>query len=204
MDLIDQYIQRAKETHQGCLIVISGPSGAGKGTLVKEVMPLIEDLTLSVSMTTRTPRSGEEHGRNYFFVSQSEFDSLINEEAFLEHARYNGNSYGTPKTFVWEQLKMGKDVILEIDVQGAAQVWANCPSQTIRIFILPPSQGELRSRLEQRRTETEEIIQQRLAQVAKEVAELPEYDYYIINDELDRATRDLAAIIRAERLKIRP
>lgn len=204
MDLkIDDYIQRARQTPQGSLLVISGPSGVGKGTLVKEVLPLVQDLTLSVSMTTRSPRPGEVHGVNYFFVSEEEFLSLKAENAFLESAVYNGNHYGTPKAFVLEQLQAGRDVILEIDVQGAAQVRINCPYKTIQIFILPPSQAELRARLENRRTETAEIIDQRLARVAKEVAELPIYDYFVINDRLDQARDDLSSVIRAERLRVR-
>lgn len=200
---IDDYIQHAKQTHKGCLFVISGPSGAGKGTLVKEVLPMFDNLSLSISMTTRLPRNNEEHGVNYFFVEREKFQNLIHEEAFLEYATYNGNYYGTPKGFVWQQLDVGQDIILEIDVQGAMQIKANCPSQTVQIFILPPSQADLKHRLEQRKTESAEVIQQRLDQVAKEMAQLPGYDYFIINDQLDRATHDLAAIIRAERLKIR-
>lgn len=205
MDLnIDDYIARARQNYQGNLFVISGPSGVGKGTLVKEVLPLFQNLTLSVSMTTRSPRPGEIHGVNYFFVSRDEFVSQSEKEAFLEFATYNGNHYGTPRTFVYEQLRAGRDVILEIDVQGAAQVRANWGERTILVFILPPSEAALQERLEQRRTESPEIIAQRLAQVAKEVAELPDYDYFVINDQLATATEDLAAIIRAERHKIRP
>lgn len=200
--IIDDYIQRARRNHQGCLLVISGPSGAGKGTLVKEVLPLLQDLTLSISMTTRSPRPGEEHGRNYFFVNRDEFEHMIEQDAFLEYAVYNGNYYGTPRQFVLEQLEAGRDVILEIDVQGAVQVRSKCDQRTVQVFILPPSQNELKTRLEQRRTETSEVIAQRLNRVAEEMAELPNYDYFIINDQLDRAREDLTAIIRAERLKI--
>lgn len=200
---IDDYIQRARQKYQGSLLVISGPSGVGKGTLVKEVLPLFQDLTLSVSMTTRSPRPGEVQGVNYFFVTREEFESLTREGAFLEYAVYNGNYYGTPRPFVLEQLRAGRDVILEIDVQGAAQIRSNWGERTIQVFILPPSRAELKKRLELRRTESPEIIAQRLAQVAKEVAELPAYDYYIVNDQLERARDDLAALIRAERLKIR-
>lgn len=205
MDLnIDDYIARARQNYQGNLFVISGPSGVGKGTLVKEVLPLFQNLTLSVSMTTRSPRPGETHGVNYFFVSRDEFVSQSEKEAFLEFATYNGNHYGTPRAFVHEQLRAGRDVILEIDVQGAAQVRANWGERTILVFILPPSEAALQQRLELRRTESPEVIAQRLAQVAKEVAELPDYDYFVINDQLATATEDLAAIIRAERHKIRP
>lgn len=205
MDLnIDQYIERARQTYQGSLFVISGPSGVGKGTLVKQVLPRFNQLTLSISMTTRHPRQGETHGENYFFVQREEFLALSEKEAFLEHAVYNGNHYGTPRAFVHDQLQAGRDVILEIDVQGAAQVRANWQERTVLVFILPPSEAELKTRLESRRTESPEVIAQRLAQVAKEVAELPDYDYYIVNDRLEAATDDLAAIIQAERLKIRP
>lgn len=200
---IDEYIERVRQKYQGSLFVISGPSGVGKGTLVKEVMPKFLNLTLSVSMTTRSPRPGEIHGENYFFTSRDEFLALTQEGAFLEYAVYNGNFYGTPRAFVLEQLRSGHDVILEIDVQGAAQIRANWSEQTVHVFILPPSEAALKSRLELRRTETPEIISQRLAQVAKEVAEIPVYDYYIVNDQLEPAVDDLAAIIRAEHLKIR-
>ncbi|PKL76874.1 MAG: guanylate kinase [Candidatus Melainabacteria bacterium HGW-Melainabacteria-1] len=200
--IIDDYIQRARQKYQGSLLVISGPSGVGKGTLVKAVLPLFHNLTVSVSMTTRKPRPGEVHGHNYFFVSPEEFQTLVREGAFLEHAVYNGHAYGTPRAFVHEQMRAGHDVILEIDVQGASQVRANSQRRTVQIFILPPGQAELKQRLEMRQTESAEVIAQRLAQVAKEVAELPSYDYYIINDQLDRARDDLAAIIRAERLRI--
>lgn len=200
---IDHHIRRVKQIEQGSLLVISGPSGVGKGTLVKQVLPQMENLTLSVSMTTRSPRPGEVHGENYFFVSEEEFLGLKAENAFLEAAVYNGNHYGTPKPFVLEQMQAGRDVILEIDVQGAAQVRTNFDYKTIQIFVLPPSHAELKARLENRQTETVEIIDQRLARVAKEIAELPIYDYYIINDSLDRACDDLKAIIRSERLRVR-
>lgn len=203
MDLqIDQRIQQVRTKHQGCLIVISGPSGVGKGTLVKAVLPRFQDLTLSVSMTTRGPRVGEQQGVNYFFESSDAFQALIKESAFLEYAEYNGNFYGTPQPFVLEQLQMGRDVILEIDVQGAAQIRRNWPNRVVTVFILPPGEAELKTRLEQRRTESAVLIQQRLAKVAKEVEQLPYYDYFIVNDALETAVDDLAAIIRAERLKI--
>lgn len=199
---IDEQIRRVS-TRIGKLIVISGPSGAGKGTLVKAIFPRLKNLTLSVSMTTRTPRPGEKHAENYFFSTRTEFEALIAEAAFLEYATYNGNYYGTPRAFVLEQLRAGQDVILEIDVQGARQIRANWPEQVVQIFILPPSQQVLRERLEQRKTETPEVIDQRLQKFAGELAELEYYDYYVINDKLSEAVEDLVAVIRAEQLSIK-
>lgn len=199
---IDEQIAGLRQPRHGSLIVISGPSGVGKGTLVKQVMARCPDITLSVSMTTRAPRPGEEHGRNYFFVSPAEFASLVEEQAFLEYASYNHNSYGTPRAFVNQQLQAGLDVILEIDVQGAEQVRQNWQGDAVHLFVLPPSEAELRHRLEERRTETPEVIDQRLAQVTQEVAQLPYYDYYVINEQLEKAVEDVLAILQAQRLRV--
>lgn len=204
MDLnIDQLLQHVKTKQRGSLIVISGPSGVGKGTLVKAILNQFSNLTLSISMTTRTPRSGEVEGKNYFFTPRNDFEALIQESAFLEHATYNQNYYGTPRAFVMEEIQSGRDVILEIDVQGAEQIRNNWTEPVIEIFVLPPSESDLKKRLEKRQTESESVIQQRLDQVAKEVTQLAYYDYYIINDGLEQAIADLASIIQAERLKIK-
>lgn len=201
---IDTYITHTLQQSTGKLWVISGPSGVGKGTLVKEVLSQISQVVLSVSMTTRAPRPGEEEGKNYFFRSREAFEELIKKEAFLEYAQYNNNYYGTPLRFVQEQLEQGLDVILEIEVQGGAQVRAKLPEQARGIFILPPSQSTLKSRLYNRQTESEAVIQQRLAQVEEELTYFSDYDYCIVNDDLSTATQDLKSIIQAERLKLKP
>lgn len=204
MDLnIDQLLQHVKTKQHGSLIVISGPSGVGKGTLVKAILDQFPDLTLSISMTTRVPRSGEVEGKNYFFTAKNDFEALIQEDAFLEYATYNQNYYGTPRAFIKEEIQSGRDVILEIDVQGAEQIRNNWTEPVIEIFVLPPSERDLRERLEKRQTENAAAIQQRLDQVAKEVTQLAYYDYFIINDGLEQAIDDLASIIQAERLKIK-
>lgn len=199
---IDGHIQSVRKKVSGKLIVISGPSGAGKGTLVKAAFPKVKHLTLSISMTTRKPRPGEEQGASYYFVSRHEFEALIAENAFLEYATYNNHYYGTPRAFVQEQMHSGKDVILEIDVQGAEQIRKNGANQTVLIFILPPSQQVLKKRLEDRKTETPEVISQRLEAFAGELTQLKHYDYYVINDDLSEAVQDLVSIIRAEQLSI--
>jgi len=203
MQSIDACIQQLQPGNQGNLIVISGPSGVGKGTLVNQVLPRLENLALSVSATTRAPRAGEEHGRNYFFLSHEAFQALIQEQALLEYATYHHNFYGTPKAFVLEQLQTGHDVILEIDVQGAEQIRQNWSERMVQIFILPPSEAALRSRLVGRQSETPESIAHRLEKVTKECEQLPYYDYYVINDDLQVAVNDVSAIIRAERHKIK-
>ena len=184
---------------QGKLFVISGPSGAGKGTICRE---LIEtgDFALSVSMTTRAPRSGETEGVSYFFVTEDEFVRCIEEGGFLEHAQIYGNRYGTPKAPVLRELKAGRDVILEIEMDGASQVKKNWP-QAVLIFILPPSLKVLKERLRGRGTETEEQIELRSSRCLKEIRLISGYDYYVINDELDAAVSDVLSIVRSEHLR---
>lgn len=203
MDLnIDTYITRALQPGTGKLWVISGPSGVGKGTLVKALLSQMEQVALSVSMTTRSPRPGEEEGRNYFFRTREAFESLIQDDAFLEYAQYNGNYYGTPVHFVEASLAQGQDVILEIEVQGGAQVRAKMPEQARGIFVLPPSGDVLASRLRNRKTESEAVIQQRLARVQEELNYFADYDYCLVNDDLSIAVEHLKSIIQAERLKL--
>lgn len=203
MDLnIDTYITRARQPGTGKLWVISGPSGVGKGTLVKAVLAQLEQVVLSVSMTTRSPRPGEVEGRNYFFRTREAFEALIQEEAFLEYAQYNGNYYGTPIHFVQEALTQGQDVILEIEVQGGAQVRTKMPEHARGIFVLPPSGAVLEERLRNRQTESEAVIQQRLNRVQEELGYFSEYDYCLINDDLSLAVQQLKSIIQAERLKL--
>lgn len=200
---IDEHVQRVTTRTRGRLIVISGPSGVGKGTLVKALMDQDDpQLTLSISMTTRSPREGEVEGRNYFFTQKEDFEAQAERNAFLEYATYNNNHYGTPRDFVEKQIQTGRDVILEIDVQGAKQVRDVWDERVIQIFILPPDANTLRERLIARKTESADVIAQRLEKVEKEISQLPLYDYFVVNDSLDQAVRDLQAIIQAERHRI--
>ena len=179
----------------GRLYVYSGPSGVGKGTLLAPL--LCEGLVkLSVSATTRAPRPGETDGVEYYFVTREEFEQMIQNGEMLEYACYNGNYYGTPRRFVEEELKKGTNVILEIEVQGAAKVHRLCPD-AVMIFVTPPSLSELRRRLEGRATETPEVIEGRLAAAAGEIAAGEEYDFIIVNDDVSRAEGELSAAIRA-------
>ena len=179
----------------GRLYVYSGPSGVGKVTLLAPL--LCEGLVrLSVSATTRAPRPGETDGVEYYFVTREEFEQMIQNGEMLEYACYNGNYYGTPRRFVEEELKKGTNVILEIEVQGAAKVHRLCPD-AVMIFVTPPSLSELRRRLEGRATETPEVIEGRLAAAAGEIAAGEEYDFIIVNDDVSRAEGELSAAIRA-------
>ncbi|MBR6735888.1 MAG: guanylate kinase [Oscillospiraceae bacterium] len=180
---------------RGTLFVYSGPSGVGKGTLLK---PLLDEgaVTLSVSATTRAPRPGETDGVEYHFVTKEEFEQMIENSEMLEYANYSGNYYGTPRKFVEQQLDSGKNVILEIEVQGAMQVH-NIVPEAVMIFVVPPSLRDLRDRLEGRGTETPEVIEKRLAAAAGEIGLAEEYDFVIVNDELSKAKEQLAAIIKS-------
>ena len=185
---------------KGNLIIISSPSGGGKGTLIKEVLKIVPNVGYSVSYTTREMREGEENGRDYFFVSRAEFSGLIEKSEFVEFAEVHGNLYGTSVTEVEKEIGKGNDVILEIDVQGAESVRRKMP-EAVSIFILPPSFEVLRHRLTSRATETQENLSLRLRNSINEVREFERFDYIVVNDEVTRATEDLKTIILAERLK---
>lgn len=185
---------------KGMLITVSGPSGSGKGTVLGELIKKRDDVKISVSMTTRQKRNGEIDGTNYYFVTKEFFEKKINENSMLEYAQYAGNYYGTPKEPVDEMLKAGKAVILEIDVQGADKIKEIYPD-VIRIFIMPPSVSVLERRLRGRNTEDEETINHRLVIAKGEMKMASEYDFIVINDELDSAVKDIETIIDAERLK---
>lgn len=186
--------------HKGKLFIISGPSGAGKGTICKELKKET-DIDISVSMTTRQPRTGETDGISYYFVTKEQFKEEIENNGFLEYAEVYGNYYGTPKGKVVEKLENGKDVILEIDIQGALNVKESYP-EGVFIFILPPSMEVLRKRLTGRGTETEECINMRLSQTLKEISYIDKYDYCVINDEVDVATGKVRSIISAEHSRV--
>lgn len=179
---------------KGALIVISGFSGAGKGTLVKKMLSTYDRFALSISMTTRAPREGEVNGREYFFVTKEEFDRTVAEGGLLEHATYVGNSYGTPKAYVEKMIAEGKDVILEIEVQGALQVKEIFP-EAILLFITPPSIKVLKERLIGRGTESEEVVNRRLSRASEEVVLMDKYDYVVVNDDLDECMAEAVRVI---------
>ena len=188
------------EKHAGKLFILSGPSGAGKGTICKALLAET-DLELSVSMTTRNPRAGETEGESYYFVSKDEFLRKIEASGFLEYAEVYGNFYGTPKQPVIDKLSAGTDVILEIDMQGALKVKENYPDGVF-IFILPPSMSELRKRLTGRGTETAEAIEMRLGETLKELSYIDKYDYCVVNGQLEEAVARVKAIVTAEHSRV--
>jgi guanylate kinase len=181
---------------RGELVVVSGFSGAGKGTLMKALVQKYDGYSLSVSMTTRQPRVGEVDGHSYFFVSREEFEEQIKEDGFLEYACYCENYYGTPRSYVDRQLSLGKDVILEIEIQGAMRIKDKYPS-AILLFVMPPSGKELRRRLIGRGTESIEIIDKRLSRACEEAEGIEAYDYIVINDKLETCVDELDSIIRS-------
>ncbi len=180
--------------NKGKLVVVSGPSGCGKGTVLKEVLKSRDNIFYSVSATTRKPREGEINGVHYFFITKEEFLSEIEAGGMLEYAEYVGNFYGTPKKKVEEELEKGNDVILEIETKGAEKIRKAVP-EALFIFILPPSVEELASRLKGRGTESEEVIKERLETAKTELASKSEYDYIVINDEVKRASEEILEII---------
>ena len=186
--------------NRGILTVVSGFSGAGKGTLMKRLLEKYDTYSLSISATTRAPREGEEHGREYFFHSKEEFEELISQDALIEYAQYVENYYGTPKAYVEKQLAAGRDVILEIEIQGAMKIKEKIP-EAVLIFVTPPSVDELRRRLEGRGTETQEVIESRLSRAAEEAEGMEDYDYLLINDDLEECVNELHRIISSERCK---
>ncbi len=185
---------------KGLLIVISGPSGAGKGTICKELLKM-PNLEMSVSETTRKPRKGEIHGVNYFFQDKETFLEGIKQEKYLEYAQVYGNYYGTPKDIILQKIEEGKDIILEIDFQGAIQIKKKYPD-AIFIFILPPSLEELKNRIVKRGSETEESLNNRFGCALKEISYIDKYDYCVINNEVEEATQKVKTIIEAEHYRI--
>ena len=186
---------------RGVLLVLSGPSGTGKGTVCKVVRDSMGDrLAYSISATTRKPRVGEEHGREYFFFSKEEFEALRDQNGFLEWAQVYDNYYGTPRAFVEEVLASGRDCILEIDPQGALQV-RKVTDEAVLVFIAPPSLEELRARLTGRGTEAPEEVEKRLSCAEAELAYSNQYDYLIVNDEVEKAAEKMKAILMAERCR---
>jgi guanylate kinase len=187
---------------KGFLLVISGPSAAGKGTICRKLLARNEDLIFSVSATTRKPRVGEKEGINYFFIDSLKFNNMIEHKEFLEYARVHNNYYGTPRNFVLNNVNKGKTVILEIDVKGALQVKKVYP-EAVFIFLLPPSMEELKNRIEKRGTESKEDINIRLRNAFEELKFVDEYDYFVINDKVKNAVESVESIIKAEKLKVK-
>ena len=184
--------------NKGILVVVSGFSGAGKGTVMKRLMEKYDDYALSVSATTRKPRPGEEDGREYFFRTRDEFEKLIEEDALLEYAQYVENYYGTPRSYVEEMLSKGKNVILEIEIQGAMKIKEKIPD-TVLIFVTPPTIQELKDRLVGRGTETQEVIESRLKRASEEAEGIESYDYLLVNDVVEDCVDELHEIILSER-----
>ena len=186
---------------QGLLIIVSAPSGAGKTSLVAALMARDPQLTMSVSHTTRARRQREQDGINYHFVSRQHFLDMVSQQAFVEHAEVFGHLYGTSSSSVAVERDQGRDVILEIDYQGARQIRERYP-EAISIFILPPSRATLAARLEGRGEDTQSVIEQRLAMARSEMSSFAEYDYLVVNDDFEVALQDMACIVRAERLRV--
>lgn len=186
---------------QGILVVVSGFAGTGKGTVMKELLSRYDSYALSISATTRNPRPGEVDGKEYFFKTKEEFEQMIEEGAFVEYACYVENYYGTPKKYVEEQLAAGKDVILEIEIQGALNIRKQFP-EALLLFIAPPSAEVLKQRLTSRGTETKEVIDKRLARAVEESRGIENYDYLVVNDELEECVKTVHQMIQIERFRM--
>jgi guanylate kinase len=185
--------------HKPLVYIISAPSGSGKSTLVNELLKTVSDLEFSISYTTRAPRGSETDGRQYFFVTRPEFEKMIRDGAFLEHAEVFGNYYGTARRFLHDAEQNGRDLLLDIDVQGAAQIQQKLPNAT-SIFILPPNRKTLEERLRKRSEDREEVIQRRLITASHEIENYDRYNYILVNDHLEESIEILQAIVRSERL----
>ena len=181
------------------IFIISAPSGSGKSSLVAGILPRVPGLEFSISYTTRKPRGSEKNGREYFFVSVEEFEQMIRNDEFLEYAKYDGNYYGTARCFLSEAEQHGRDLLLEIDVQGAGQVKRKLPD-SVSVFVLPPDREMLERRLRSRGSDSPEVIRRRLDKAAREIENYDKYDYILVNDRLDESIEDLKAIVLSRRL----
>ena len=188
-------------SRRGLLFVLSSPSGAGKSTLARMLLKADNEIAMSVSATTRPQRPGEEHGKDYFFVSKDEFESMAADGQFLEYATVFGNQYGTPAVAVQKSLDAGRDILFDIDWQGTQQLYQRAGQDVVRIFILPPSLAELRDRLESRATDSDAIIDSRMERATSEISHWDGYDYVLINDNLDSCFAKVKQILASERLR---
>ncbi|KTD06194.1 guanylate kinase [Legionella gratiana] len=187
--------------YSGNLFIVAAPSGGGKTSLVKRLVETLEDIEVSISHTTRAMRPGEQHGKDYFFIDENEFTSMINDCAFLEYARVFNHLYGTSMLQITKRLREGIDVVLDIDWQGAEQIRRSFPD-AVSVFIVPPSLESLKQRLLNRRQDKEEVISDRMKKAQDELSHYPEFDYLIVNDNFERAAMELGAIVLANRLRI--
>jgi guanylate kinase len=186
---------------RGLMLVLSSPSGAGKTTISRAILRHDRELAMSVSVTTRAPRPGEEHGKDYYFVSEPEYHKMVAGNELLEHAKVFDNYYGTPKSHVEKELASGRDVMFDIDWQGTQQLKASARDDLVSVFILPPSIKELERRLRGRAQDTEEVMLRRMARAADEMSHWPEYDYIVVNQNVDESIEQVEAILTAERLR---
>lgn len=183
------------------MLVLSSPSGAGKTTIARAILRADRDLAMSVSITTRSPRPGEEHGKDYYFVSDAEYHRMVAANELLEHARVFDNFYGTPRHHVEKELAAGRDVMFDIDWQGTQQLKASARDDLVSVFILPPSVKELERRLRGRAQDTEEVMLRRMARAADEMSHWPEYDYVVVNQNVEESIEQVKSILTAERLR---
>jgi guanylate kinase len=197
----DDHSKPWETVRRGLLLLMSSPAGAGKTSLSRRLVADYADMVLSISATTRAPRPGEEEAREYYFKTREQFQTMVDAGELLEWAEVNGNCYGTPKAPVMAALEAGKDVLFDIDWQGAQQVAEKTPQDSVRVFVLPPSWSDLSRRLHARAQDSEEVINQRLALGQREIEHWNEYDYVIVNKDFDRAYADLIHIYRSERMK---
>jgi len=192
-----------KRQRRGLMVVLSSPSGAGKTTLTRKLLAENEEITMSISATTRRPRPGEMDGTDYMFVTKDKFAEMIEDQAFLEHAKVFDNHYGTPRAPVEDALAEGRDVIFDIDWQGAQQLTQAAGDDLVRVFILPPNMRELEQRLRTRAQDSDDVIAKRMSKSENEISHWAEYDYVIVNEDIDTSMTELRAIIAAERIKRR-
>lgn len=203
-DLFKEYLPAGladKPTRRGLMFVLSSPSGAGKTTLSRKLLEEEKQVSMSVSVTTRAPRPGEVDGRDYYFIDDATFDSMVARGELLEHAIVFDNKYGTPKKQVMQALEEGRDVLFDIDWQGTRQLAKTCPDDLVSVFILPPSLDELEERLRRRAQDSEEVVQKRMARAIDEISHWEEYDYVTVNDNLEYAMKNIQSILYAERFK---
>ena len=188
-------------SRRGLMLVLSSPSGAGKTSIARALLASEADLRISISVTTRQPRTGEEHGKDYYFIAESEYQRMVRGNELLEHARVFDNYYGTPRVKVEEQLAAGNDVLFDIDWQGTQQLKATARDDLVSVFILPPSISELEKRLRGRAQDSDDVVRKRMSRAADEMSHWPEYDYAVVNFDLDKSIAQVKAILTAERLR---